>query len=79
MEVVSRAKLEENSPNYAYEVLLLEIIVEDDQYQRKPTIEEISRLIQLYMVPPPPPRWPSRCWRAPPTPDTTTSKEKSTL
>jgi hypothetical protein len=37
-------------PNYAYEVLLLEIIVEDDLYPRKPTIEEISKLIQLYMV-----------------------------
>lgn len=37
-------------PNYAYEVLLLEIIVEDDLYPRKPTIDEITKLTTLYMV-----------------------------
>lgn len=35
----SRNKLESAHPNYAYEILLLEIIVEDDQYFRKPTID----------------------------------------
>ena len=31
--------MEASQPNYAYEVLLLEIIVEDDLYPRKPTID----------------------------------------
>lgn len=48
--LVSRNKLEASCPNYAYEILMLEIIVEDDHYHRKPTIDEISKLIQLYMV-----------------------------
>ena len=39
MALVSRTKLEDSLPNYAYEVLLLEIVVEDDLYPRKPTID----------------------------------------
>lgn len=73
----SRNRLEAGCPNYAYEILLLEIIVEDDLYHRKPTIEEISRLIQLYMVRVYWRSWLWRYWKALPTSDTTTSNARS--
>ena len=65
-------------PNYAYQVLLLEIIVEDDLYPRKPTIDEISRLIQLYMVYSTPLSLQSKSWSLNPIVVTVTSKGKST-
>ena len=43
-------KLEEAHPGYAYELLELQMAVEDEKLDVAPSIPEITKLLQLYMV-----------------------------
>lgn len=46
----SKSNLEATHPGFAYELLELQMAVEDEKLTADPSITEITKLLQLYMV-----------------------------